>query len=661
MQCWTWADAALYFLCSLYVFFKRFTFKDLFILSLKMPIFWFIELPVKTILEFKVYNFQRRHASRSYSTFFEFCALSYARWVMKTYKPQYAEEIFFGELHARILHDVRRFKYGTGNVGSFRRSKVTHSDNAFKGYWVTSDSCKNVTPDLTIFFVPGNLAGYASSYTYLEYVSMLLMDLQLQGFVHPTAFVLDVKYHGPDAYLNVLKQIKGAYEYFLNTYPLASVMAMGSGIGGTMLCTFLLDMARPMLPEVDLTQAVIEDESGSDVEISNADGFAEVPEAKDSNLDFVKSPIVYPQELKPEISPPRDILLSENIPQKAGNTQEQDSFDDDVDVSLTVDMVPKQDCQSILTDNQVSQNICEDNLIPAVQLNDTDLQQPTFELNVGVENLGSVPGDISSVCDESIAISPRNTQSHTRLTNVIRESTPSKESRHRHIRRSIENLKKHKSFNCHISMGKFSSENQSVLQNSSLLESRISHSKALPPNGIKDNQENGACANSEIKGLNNTDGLKKLRKPDAMLLISPFSRVKMNCKNKYPDLITKEVVDKFAERLIRPGQENEAWASPSTITDGTWWDEALPENGCVIMYGTGETLSDEIQGLLEAMKSCDRPRTIGHECGNQLHAWPITNAFISRNASVQFMGINHTSAEIAKMLVMKCLCAHKNS
>lgn len=1180
------------------------------------PIFWLFELPIQTLLEFKVRNFQRRHAARCYSRFFEFCSLCYIRWIVRTFTPEYSSAVFFSRFAATSMYNFRRFKYGSGNFGSFQPAKIVNSVDSFRGYWVHASSFDEDIPATAIFFIPGNLAGYASSYNYLEFISIMLGELQGEGIENPICFVLDVDYNGPDSYLNVMNQIKCAYKYFLEAYPLASTSIVGSGIGGTLACTFLLDLVKPIIPKLEQLDDLSSDSSDSSLSkiladsdddtepqgfghtisevgkditeelkyldldkqgsyyedidpetgrprvnrvgattnpnktdsnsvsapdstsasskpsdssnltspskpddpaipsgdseyhasLDNGNGNSEVDrspskgsdgenkfplavtsnesnfnhedpryedtnnpsasnsmktgdyqsfnpvnsidirydtisgslEAGDSrndndpdfihsarngncittptnsvrsddsgiitsnlnrnefntnndrNLELLRSGDSNPGStgedsrstksisegvshdmpssenidsdgtgfnscrrfiVGNEVSDPNSKLALENgeeVPNYAGLVNSGDansssatknetknssaatetddaqsgptvinrdelpnvnSFidnrgaDSDIgnaaknessansDVSKKIrgrNGVPTHSSMkktnpnspSTATPNKIgvpqsgSDNGCEveriDSCSPLVNqhppskaddtsdeyyhyaeessadlflqyLLDLELEELHEDLRynreeeidldlkvlkklrydmamatmqkrnheaspstksppdqsvdmhedlVGEDSVCDVPSQISLV-ETSIyrstqitvdevppsdqVDSPRSLAAHpdqgyvdhpvdghlltessndpelandqSSLSSIDRPSTvdlrsnqqstsflPSLSSIQHPFADSGNSPDVRPDFNLPDNSGHLEfdpSESKNVTSNilpkqvtfqsakpSRNLQRKITHhhlhkkppgkdlgsvvcKSELPPNGIpadasspKPRQPQSRSsildrctskatnefsvrslavpdpetesAKSHTTSLNpdgsiSSDEEKRvdatpLRKPDSLILISPFSSVKMEVENKFPDILTQKALDLLAERLVRENQETEVWASPVSVVDGAWWDAALPERGCVAMYGTSETISDEVLKLVASMQTATRPRTITNPCGNQLHAWPITNAYISHNARMQLMGPNKVAGNIAKLLGIEAYC-----
>lgn len=791
MQCWTWADALLYVLFSGYAFFEHFSFRALAIIVVLFPLFWLVELPLQTLLEFKVRNFERRHAARCYSRFFEFCALCYLRWILRTFSPEYASRVFFSARAARWLYVARRFKYGAGNVGSFRPARVTHSEHAFDGYWVNARSYNDVPPSVAIFFVPGNLACYISSYNYVEYVSVMLGELQAEGIDNAIAFVLDLKYEGPDAYIKALKQIKGAYRYFLDTYPLSATMMVGSGIGGTLLCTLLLDLARPCIPDIEGSINTGEDGTTETNRRSLPILSAEYDEFElpvpDSQVATVSS-LVRGLSVRAAkaIAPLREMLSADETPVNlftliTADPSESSFNDRDVsnsqvsslDPLLQQDLLsglatakpaaasegamPKPtvpaalagtsqfldhlapfavpDCSSspggsgpatgsdphelsdhVNPDQQQSSEASISSPAALCTVSDTEAcgnslncsrvkrqsvslaavveeprlyaaavdgeEEPIFQYESpgiallstgGVAQLAAVsisaassskkvPADFprrSSIelhsGSEYLGPTPGNISSANEGSDASRETSPKAKRRKRLI------------------PNKLCSARSVERKSASHTPAKIVCELELPPSGVlpqPDREDVDGCALESpttqteaaeavsVREGHDTEAsvMLELRKPDGLLLISPFAAARMKIKNKYPDVLTQKVLDRFADKLIRPGQEQEAWAAPATVLDGTWWDEALPERGCIAMYGTGETVAGGVLDLVAAMRTATHSRVASNACGNQLHAWPITNSYIMHDPRAQLMGADKVGAHIAKILGISAVC-----
>lgn len=254
MECWTWGDAIFYFFCTTLALLWYLPPLGILVLLIKAPLFILFELPYGIFSEFNLLTLERKYPNRTYSTLYEYGAMIYMRWVLNTFRGNIIRNVFFGNFHAQALHFFRRVKYGTENVGDFDyKSTEAAIDGELvpRGFWVHSKSRRKLDFDMVIFFVPGCLGGSVSPYFYVEYLSVLLVELQVQGFRNPAVFCLDIDHHNSQSskrrYAEMINYVAQGWSYVTSECPNANRLWMGSGIGGLSLLNLLLHIARPFI------------------------------------------------------------------------------------------------------------------------------------------------------------------------------------------------------------------------------------------------------------------------------------------------------------------------------------------------------------------------------------------------------------------------------
>lgn len=519
METWTWIDALVYFLCVFYSAAVSLTPLQWLIVAAKFTRF-VAALPVYMAREFTVVSFRVRSSERPYTTFFEFGALLYTRWVLSTFRASVVSQVFFGDRHARTLYAWRKFKYGTENIGDFDYETVR--TEKCRGYWLRSRSRRHQRPDLVLHFAPGALGGCGSVYLYLEYLSMLLVELQVHGFANPVVFCVDARCLEQPSYEAYVTKIVDAYKYAYMEFPHAKHLIMGSGLGGTAALSMLLRLAagnsttHPVLTSLELTNSL---EANNRLKIDNRPGVTKRPKSIET-MPLLRDCV---QAEKPENLSLEVELSNEELPTHASNLFTNFSG-----------VYPN-------TDSYVA-----------------DLSNGVPLDPINFDTLPSVPSDISS-----------------------------------------------------------------------------SESDSPPPPAVTFTPDD-------------------LASPDAALFLSPLMRVNMDRIDSYPDFLSSRMLRELGVQLAGSSAE------PGLVRDRQLWSAAVPRHGMFVMHGGAETCRREIEGLTDFLRVTHQCRIVTTSEGSEVHAWPITQAFLGRSTSSQMYGITRVAQHIANMLVMDCLFAHES-
>lgn len=624
MECWTWGDVIVYFLCTGLMIVWKMPLSAVLALVFKFPIYLLATLPFELLTEFKITSFERRCASRTYSTFFQFGALSFTRWLLHTFKPEAVRSIFFSEFHAIVLFQYRKLKYGTENVGDFNyypsktipplefqshlRTKVKAAQSplafssliseATKGYWVKSKCRIKLPPDLVVYFVPGAIAGCASSYTYVEFLAMLLVELQVQGFSNPIAYCLDENcYDQTSTGFGVydIQVLKGWY-MVSSSYPDTKTMFLGSGIGGTALLDLLLHTCRSNCDTVSQLSPKFElccfDAENGLMGSSNCFRDKEIEEIyQEPNKDNILS-----LEAKSNYGP------LDSFTQKA--KKHEDAFHETE--------VPGE--EEVADDGSVKNN------------------SDTFDSSILYECYNT----------DSASLAPRNmstplyscedpTPPVTNMANIFLSDT-----RHNDTDRATDSL----------ALDRYhGTENSSdrIIADLDALFPDCSRSEAAP---LIEHEQFMSCVPFS------------LQHPNAAVILSPIFRTTADCKNVYPDFITQEVINHMGKIVkVSRNEEPISFISFDKNDANLWRSEAIPERGISFYFGGRETLNPEIKQFIKTLRGLGQSRIFTDCREDEVHSWPITNAYIGRTTTDQLDGITVVANGIARMLAMDCLFA----
>lgn len=402
--------------------------------------------------------------------------MMYVRWILNTFRGNITRNVFFGDFHAQVLHYFRRVKYGTENIGDFDFKSTRNSpggEEVPRGFWVHSQTRQKLDFDLVIYFVPGCLGGTISPYFYLEYLSVLLVELQVQGFKNPAVFCLDLDHHSSECsshkYAEMINTVAKGWTYVTEKCPEAKTLCMGSGFGGLMLLNLLLHIARPFIEIEDRNPPKLQNYL-TDSSSNNASRIENYSGGSASNVGLT-------------------------VPSTVIDT----SFDQNIFVSDIVD--------------------------------EDKLARPTVLLST------------------------------------------------------------------------------------------------------------------------------ELKKPDALMLLSPVARASWNRNNACSDFISNKSLAQWSRNFVNKEEEGCIWSVPNCIRDGDWWREAMPRRGAVLMYGGNETLTKEIEQLAETLQSVNNLPFVKDCFDDEVHSWPILRSLVARTSTEQLYGITKVADHIAKMLVMDCLYA----
>lgn len=603
MESWTWGDILVFFFCSgLMIVYKMPLFATL-AFALKFPVFVCLIFPFELITEFKVMSFERRCASRTYSTFFQFSALSFTRWMLRTFKPEAIRNIFFSEFHAIALFQFRRFKYGTENVGDFSyypsnkavspelqaylSTTAYHSPSTtssliseqVSGYWVKSKCRLNLPPDLVVYFVPGAIGGCISPYMYIEFLAMLLVELQVQGFSNPVAYCLDTDFHQQANFGNYELQVLKGWHIVSTSYPGSKTMFLGSGIGGTALVDLLLYISRPQSKIFSPVSPTFESNNaeGNSTGLNcSARGNFEFSDAEnDGNASSI--------EYKPVYTP---LGIS------------QQTTRDDEDSKTSENHVPEEALydSAHFHSSMLQECFSTDSVSPSPQGVSTPLYgSEGSPLPAGTATNIS-QSEMNSNCTDSGCLANRN----------LNDNAP-----------------------CH--------EDRVVPELSAFVQGSVTAPLIEQSDSIKN-----TCFS--------------FKHPDAVVLLSPVLKAGAHCKIVYPDFITQEIVNHMRSIVESDGGK---YGSSMSICSGEsmWWSDAIPKRGISFYFGDRETLKPEIQQFTEMLRNVGQSRIFTDCREDEVHSWPITNAYVGRTTTDQLDGITVVAGGIAKMLAIDCLFA----
>lgn len=158
----------------------------------------------------------------------------------------YTRLFFLNEVFQQ-LNQIRRLRYlrdGLGDVLSY-----TVSSNGILGLWLYSETrISTVRHDIIIFYVPGGLRGYGggSAEMYLEYLSILTLNLLEQGFGNPLVFIPQVP-ENQVLYSQIIPFLLKCYHYVQEQRAVHStqVVIAGDSTGATLALALLLQISAP--------------------------------------------------------------------------------------------------------------------------------------------------------------------------------------------------------------------------------------------------------------------------------------------------------------------------------------------------------------------------------------------------------------------------------
>jgi acetyl esterase/lipase len=174
------------------------------------------------------------------SSLFEFTSVNIATWCLSRLNTHVLGDIIFSKNLCILFFLFRRYRHGATYLGDSTYKSYYSKD--VQGVWIRSPH-RRTAHDLIIYFVHGSGFARVSVYAYLEFLTTLLVALQMQGFRNPAIFAID--YSQQSKFNSQLSNVTRGWNYICNEFAYSNLVLLGDSNGATLSLSFLLHAVQP--------------------------------------------------------------------------------------------------------------------------------------------------------------------------------------------------------------------------------------------------------------------------------------------------------------------------------------------------------------------------------------------------------------------------------
>lgn len=189
---------------------------------------------------FTSFFYQSTYSQRA--TLYEYCTSKFLKFNYKYLDPKTLGAAFNGRSLSKWFLYYRCYRQGFAklNDSEFKNSE----EEGIKGIWITSPCrCANDTDfDLVLFYVHGGGFIQSSPWFYVEFLNVVLVCLQEQGFKNPAIFIVDYQQGN---FNDDLRYLSEAWQYVQLKASKAHLVLSGDGSGGLLALALLFHIASP--------------------------------------------------------------------------------------------------------------------------------------------------------------------------------------------------------------------------------------------------------------------------------------------------------------------------------------------------------------------------------------------------------------------------------